>query len=646
MTKKNKTKNRAALAAAPAAATTAVKTTATTIEEQGQVQEQDQVITKSTTITSTTMMTASVATDEFGGLSAAQKKRMRKKQRKLEAERQQQQQQQQQEDEEESYRVEAQDTDATATILPASGQKSKKKQKQKHHQTQDLNSPMTVITPAEVTATKAKAPTNKATTFGFAASIASMMASFASPIAKLKSSISSTSPATVATSPTVPLTAREESAESVSESGSESSSSDEDQGTQEDGGEFPLLFKQIKSRERLDLSMMQPHTPKPSAKNKRRRDADEGSDSGDETEGSKDQKQEKEKTEESDSSSSSSSSDDSDSSSGSGSDATSDSDAAASVSKNPKKRIKLDARQAYDQQQQSTTNASTRKVRYTAASQLPKTMAKYWAQRYRYFSLYDQGIQMDQEGWYSVTPEKIAAHIAERCASDVIIDAFCGVGGNTIQFAMTCHRVIAIDIDPVRLACARHNARIYGVEDRIEFICGDYMTLLPRLKADVVFLSPPWGGPGYLAQDVFDIKRDIPMDGEHLFNETCKITKNIAYFLPRNSDPDQIGRLATNMPKTPKRALTATSDNTDADMQEEEVEGGEPLCEIEKNVLNNVCKAWTAYFGDLAIAPEDEGEDMEGDDYYAEGGYGEDVDMSLSTKGNSGRLDDIDYYCE
>ncbi|OAQ22931.1 S-adenosyl-L-methionine-dependent methyltransferase, partial [Linnemannia elongata AG-77] len=171
-------------------------------------------------------------------------------------------------------------------------------------------------------------------------------------------------------------------------------------------------------------------------------------------------------------------------------------------------------------------------------------MAKYWAQRYRYFSLYDQGIQMDQEGWYSVTPEKIAAHIAERCASDVIIDAFCGVGGNTIQFAMTCHRVIAIDIDPVRLACARHNARIYGVEDRIEFICGDYMTLLPRLKADVVFLSPPWGGPGYLAQDVFDIKRDIPMDGEHLFNETCKITKNIAYFLPRNSDPDQIGRLA------------------------------------------------------------------------------------------------------
>jgi RNA cap guanine-N2 methyltransferase len=44
------------------------------------------------------------------------------------------------------------------------------------------------------------------------------------------------------------------------------------------------------------------------------------------------------------------------------------------------------------------------------------------------------------EGWYSVTPEKLAEHIAFRCASDVIIDAFCGCGGNAIQFAKVCHR--------------------------------------------------------------------------------------------------------------------------------------------------------------------------------------------------------------
>lgn len=43
------------------------------------------------------------------------------------------------------------------------------------------------------------------------------------------------------------------------------------------------------------------------------------------------------------------------------------------------------------------------------------------------------------EGWFSVTPEIIAKHIAERVVTYedmLIVDAFCGVGGNTIQFAL------------------------------------------------------------------------------------------------------------------------------------------------------------------------------------------------------------------
>ena len=60
---------------------------------------------------------------------------------------------------------------------------------------------------------------------------------------------------------------------------------------------------------------------------------------------------------------------------------------------------------------------------------------------------------------------------------------------------------------------AKHNASLYGVEDRIQFIVGDYMQLASSLKADVVFLSPPWGGPDYLEADVFDIKTMIELDG-------------------------------------------------------------------------------------------------------------------------------------
>ncbi|KAG7235251.1 hypothetical protein INR49_002883, partial [Caranx melampygus] len=157
-------------------------------------------------------------------------------------------------------------------------------------------------------------------------------------------------------------------------------------------------------------------------------------------------------------------------------------------------------------------------------------LAKYWAQRYRLFSRFDEGIRLDREGWFSVTPERIAEHIALRvehsfCGCQLVIDAFCGVGGNAIQFALTGKRVMAVDIDPVRLDLARHNATVYGVADLIDFVQGDFLQLASRLRGDVVFLSPPWGGPDYLTAEIF--------------HRAKLISDNIVYFLPRNADMDQ-----------------------------------------------------------------------------------------------------------
>jgi trimethylguanosine synthase len=62
---------------------------------------------------------------------------------------------------------------------------------------------------------------------------------------------------------------------------------------------------------------------------------------------------------------------------------------------------------------------------------------------------------------------------------------------------MACKQVIAVEIDAARIDMARHNARLYGVDHRIEFICADFFQVAPMLAADCVFLSPPWGGPLY-----------------------------------------------------------------------------------------------------------------------------------------------------
>ena len=186
---------------------------------------------------------------------------------------------------------------------------------------------------------------------------------------------------------------------------------------------------------------------------------------------------------------------------------------------------------------------------------------KYYQQRYDYFSLFDSGIQIDEEGWYSVTPEIIADHIAKEAhsialtnktepGSTVILDAFCGVGGNTIQFAKYFDRVIAVDLDAGRLEMARHNATIYDVVDRITFIHGDVFKVLPELTdegVDLVFMSPPWGGPDYVSRPVFCPRADLlDKRGDELFKLGRLISKNLILFLPRQTDIFAISEMAKN----------------------------------------------------------------------------------------------------
>ncbi|KAI8322875.1 S-adenosyl-L-methionine-dependent methyltransferase, partial [Martensiomyces pterosporus] len=211
---------------------------------------------------------------------------------------------------------------------------------------------------------------------------------------------------------------------------------------------------------------------------------------------------------------------------------------------------------------------------------LPAKLKKYWAQRFRYFWRFDEGIQIDEEGWYSVTPEAIAESTAERIAQLhnskkgerdygrlCVVDAFCGVGGNTIKFAEWCEHVIAIEIDPARLEKARHNARVYGVDDRIEFILGDFYQLAPHLKADVVFMSPPWGGPEYLCADTFDMDQMPFHTGQEWLDRARLVSDNIVYYMPRNCDPAQLAQLFPGAP-----------------------------CDIEMNMFGGVLKAVTVYY--------------------------------------------------
>ena len=86
--------------------------------------------------------------------------------------------------------------------------------------------------------------------------------------------------------------------------------------------------------------------------------------------------------------------------------------------------------------------------------------SKYSDQRYRYFMNYGLGIKLDEEAWFSVTPEAISEHQARRClvlfpvcqnGRCLVLDAFCGIGGNSISFARSGYLVVACDLDRTKV---------------------------------------------------------------------------------------------------------------------------------------------------------------------------------------------------
>lgn len=98
---------------------------------------------------------------------------------------------------------------------------------------------------------------------------------------------------------------------------------------------------------------------------------------------------------------------------------------------------------------------------------------------------------------------KIAEHMASSAPDgrSVLIDAFAGAGGNAIAFARSgkWKRIYAIEKNPSVLLCAKHNAKIYGVADKITWFEGDCFEIIKNQLKDlapysVVFASPPWGG--------------------------------------------------------------------------------------------------------------------------------------------------------
>jgi tRNA G10 N-methylase Trm11 len=161
---------------------------------------------------------------------------------------------------------------------------------------------------------------------------------------------------------------------------------------------------------------------------------------------------------------------------------------------------------------------------------------------------------MDDEMWYSMTPEEIAKDHAKslnRLKFPILLDPFCGFGGDLLYLSENSTS-IACDISLERLKQARVLQTQLGSKSS-DFVVSNFMS--PRCcfrenAFDAVYLSPPWGHRGVRNRKksrIFGERslRTLEIDGFQVFMKALKLCKdNIMFYLPRGMKMTELKQLA------------------------------------------------------------------------------------------------------
>ena len=165
--------------------------------------------------------------------------------------------------------------------------------------------------------------------------------------------------------------------------------------------------------------------------------------------------------------------------------------------------------------------------------------------------------------------EKISDYIAERFRVDWrVADLGCGIGGNLLPLAKKTKKVIALDEDEITLTCAKLNAKVYGLENKIEFLnlkAEEFIASDKMKNIEAVFLDPARDREGKTkTRSILNSRPNLL----EILPEIFKQTKNVAVKISPAFDWQEISLL----PEEP---------------------------EVEVISENNTCKVAILWFGEL-----------------------------------------------
>lgn len=135
-------------------------------------------------------------------------------------------------------------------------------------------------------------------------------------------------------------------------------------------------------------------------------------------------------------------------------------------------------------------------------------------------------LKLSNIGRYSVSHPKDALTTANIIASYfkdtniIITDATANNGGNTIAFAKLFKKVQSVEINKDEYDILLNNINVYKLTN-VETFNNDYTKIMLKLKQDVIFMDPPWGGPDYKKKKFLKLKL-----GKHYIESLINKLKN------------------------------------------------------------------------------------------------------------------------
>jgi len=126
---------------------------------------------------------------------------------------------------------------------------------------------------------------------------------------------------------------------------------------------------------------------------------------------------------------------------------------------------------------------------------------------------------LDIQSGYSLTKSNVAllqaditCHHARSCGLTIseatITDATASIGGNVFAFATCFGKVNAIEKVEPTAQMLLHNLQLSGLSSSVTVWCGDsskVALVADKMKQDVVFLDPPWGGLKYNEEKILSL---------------------------------------------------------------------------------------------------------------------------------------------